>query len=60
MAKSELKVESVVVSYVAGERVERRWDDIPPDERSRVSLDFTDRFMAVAGLYRQESETKTA
>lgn len=55
MAKrKELTAESVMVSFEDGKRIERRWDDIPEDEKREIGIRITDRFMAAAGYVRAQ------
>jgi len=56
MAKKELKVIAIIVTYENGQRVERNWDDIPESERTVISRTLTDRFMEAAGYIRIEQE----
>lgn len=56
MARKELKVIAIIVTYENGQRVERNWDDIPESERTVISRTLTDRFMEAAGYSRLEKE----
>ena len=52
MAKKELTVRTIIVSYENGKRIERNLDDIPADEQKAIARKFTDNFMAAAGYHR--------
>lgn len=54
MARKELKVIAIIVTYENDQRVERNWDDIPESERTVISRTLTDRFMEAAGYSRLE------
>ncbi len=56
MARKELTVELVAVSFENGVRVERSWDVIPEAEQKAISRKFTDEFMAAAGYHRADQD----
>jgi len=52
MARKELTVKTIVVSFDNGIRIERNWDDIPEEEQKIISRNITDKFMEAMGYIR--------
>ncbi len=60
MARKELTVETVIVTFEDGKRIERNWDDIPEKEQEVLKSTITDRFMAAAGYHRADRDLARA
>lgn len=52
MAK-EIKVKTIIVTSCEGERNETAWESLNPEEKSRLAIGFTDRFMSSVGYERE-------